>query len=92
MAAADVDLLKMRHTTIASRDRDVLELHIHVVFGCEKLARKPLENYHENLRTFEELAAIDLAGGDLECDDVSLYTVSAAQGRQKVAVYARLPH
>lgn len=33
MAAADVDLVEMRHTTVASGDRDILELDVHVVLG-----------------------------------------------------------
>jgi hypothetical protein len=34
MAAPNIDLLQMRDATIAGCDRDVLQLDIHVVFGC----------------------------------------------------------
>lgn len=33
MAAADVDLVEMRDTTVASGDSDILELDVHVVLG-----------------------------------------------------------
>jgi hypothetical protein len=35
VASTDIDLLQMRHTAIACSHCDVLELHIHVVFGCD---------------------------------------------------------
>ncbi len=54
VAAPDINLLEMADAPIARRDGDVLELHVHVVFG------------------FDELAAVGLAGGDFEGDDVAL--------------------
>lgn len=35
VAAADVDLLEMADAPVAGRDGNVLELHVHVVLGCE---------------------------------------------------------
>ena len=36
VAAANVDLVEMGDTAVASGDGDVLELDVHVVFGCRK--------------------------------------------------------
>lgn len=34
VAAADIDLFEMADTPVARGDRDVFELYVHVVFGC----------------------------------------------------------
>lgn len=36
VAAANVDLVEMGDTAIASGDSDVLELNVHVILGCGK--------------------------------------------------------
>lgn len=54
MRPSDVHLVQMRNASIASRHRDILELHVHVVLSLE------------------QLSAVDLSGGDFECDNVTL--------------------
>jgi hypothetical protein len=39
MAAANVDLIEMRHSAVAGSHCDVFKLHIHVVFGCRERER-----------------------------------------------------
>lgn len=41
MRTADVDLVKMGHTSIACGNSDILELDVHIVLGFNKL---PTEN------------------------------------------------
>lgn len=80
MAAANVDLLEMADTSVACGDGDVLELDVHVVFGCfgevelegELRARGERELRNQCQPTFDQLAAVCLAGCDLEGDDVAL--------------------
>jgi hypothetical protein len=55
VGAPDVDLVEMADAAVARRHRNILQLHVHVVFGLE------------------ELAAVDLAGGDFQRYDVALY-------------------
>lgn len=80
VAAPDVYLLEMRYTAIARSDGDIFELHIHVVLSCPLLvavfSRKLVAGFSQ-MRTFNKLAAVDLAGSDLECDNVALIIVSA---------------
>jgi hypothetical protein len=73
MRATDVDLIQMAHTPIARRNSDILELHVHVVFSyTHKSACICVGETVWGGRTFEELATVDLAGGDLECDNMAL--------------------
>jgi hypothetical protein len=68
--AADVDLFEMRHATVSSGDGDVLELDVHVIFGCAMSAVRVV--WRVGRATFYELSTVHLAGGDLEGDDVTL--------------------
>lgn len=43
MGAADVHLVEMRHAPVAGRDGDVLELDVHVIFGCVSWSALALE-------------------------------------------------
>lgn len=82
MRTPDVHLVEMAHPPIARGDGDVLELNVHVVFGCNARVRSaPSSNIRPKgkcgvgdlrARTFEELAAIHLARGDLEGNDMAL--------------------
>lgn len=80
VAAADVDLLEVADAAVARRHRDVLELHVHVVLGCNVffLTKRQLLlpsfdwQHRVVMRTFDQLAAVGLARGDLEGDDVAL--------------------
>jgi hypothetical protein len=68
----------MADTAIARCNRDILQLHIHVVLGCILDVSivltnwGPLRGVFATRRTFKELATIDLAGGDLEGDNMAL--------------------
>lgn len=76
MAPSYVDLIQMRHPAVARGDGDVFELHVHVVLGCETgadvLAGSGARAGREPRRTFEQLAPVDLAGSDLESNNVTL--------------------
>ena len=67
MGAANVDLIQMAHTAVARSNRDIFELHVHVVFRCVSsvsLFYEEIWTWREKVgerRTFEELAAVHLA-------------------------------
>jgi hypothetical protein len=79
MRPPNVNLVEMANPSITGGDGDILELDIHVIFGCDAqsltfllASRGHWMGNFAILRTFEEPASVYLAGGDLESDDVAL--------------------
>lgn len=78
MRTPNIDLVQMADTTVARSNRDVFQLYIHVILSCEGLRQPCSSNHREDTdgilrgRTFKELAAVDLAGRDLEGNNMSL--------------------
>jgi hypothetical protein len=68
----------MADTSVARSDRDIFELDIHVIFSYSShksaLSSLVLSEWHREImyRTFKELATVDLAGSDLESNDMAL--------------------
>ena len=73
--AADVDLFKMRHTTVSSGHSDVLELHVHVVLSYAASAAARFVAIGHS--TFYQLSTVDLSGCDFEGDDMSLHRLAS---------------
>ena len=70
----------MANPSIACCNSDILKLHVHVVFRCfQTLALCALTEGVGDLRrrTFNELATVDLSGGDLKSNNVALVKKSA---------------
>lgn len=76
VGTSDVDLVEVGDAAVAGGDGDVLELDVHVVLGCLRILARVLVEFSEEgivERTIEELAAVGLARGDFESNDVALY-------------------
>lgn len=81
VASSNVYLLEMRYTAVARSDGDVFELHVHVVLRCllsAPISSRAFVARSPQRRTFNKLAAVDLARSDFECDNVALEGVSAS--------------
>ena len=85
MTSANIDLVKVRDSSVSRGRRDVFELDVHVVLGCTGHTLAGNEQWEESAQmvvyTFEKLAAIDLAGGKLKRYDMALHSVSMALRR-----------
>lgn len=75
MGTPDVDLVEVGDAAVAGGDGDVLELDVHVVLGCARVSQRfgKVIVRRGVGRTIEELAAVGLARGDFESNDVALY-------------------
>lgn len=62
MAAANIDLVEMRDAAVAGCGGDVFKLDVHVVFGCARELLVAVSRGVLGKSTFEEFAAVDLAG------------------------------
>ena len=88
MAPSNVHLVKVTDPTIACGNRDVFELNVHVVFrcvhhvsrncagficrDCAQDVRSSLLGKMIGVATFNELAAVNLARGDFQGNDMIL--------------------
>jgi hypothetical protein len=79
MASPNVYLFEMRNATVTSGNGDVFQLYVHVVLGYNSLACVSC-TLAMRARTFNQLAAVDLARCNLERDNVALRTVSKRVG------------
>ena len=73
MRSANIDLVKMRDASVARSNCNILHLNVHVVLSYAYRVNLCI-NYKINggAITFEEFATINLTGGYLESDNVTL--------------------
>ena len=85
----------MADSAVARSDGDVFELDVHIVLGCypkstdisEGAKSRDGEKEEERIgRTFEQLASVDLAGRDLESDDMALQKNCSVSGGSEQAL------
>lgn len=79
MTSSYIDLIKMRHAPITGRHGDVLQLNVHVIFGCNLGAIskgiEPIGQGRAGSRSaFNELSTEDLPGGEFEGANVALFS------------------
>ncbi len=94
MRTTDVNLVQMTNSSVARSDRDILQLNVHVILSyirtCQHLIPIPLQMIFRRggwrsvicvmtKRTFEELAAVHLAGCDLESNNMALYSIDISR-------------